>query len=122
MILEFICAKIEWTRKNIITRKDYSPNITCQTAAVTMCCLNDCMLCIQNTSEASPQTTTHQAPYDGQKTSQNLIDGFREFRHDHRSPDLEIFEGKLKAENYRERFHQLLCREEDEHKRLLEEM
>ena len=43
------------------------------------------------------------------------------FKHQHRKHDEGILKAKLTRDNYREKFHQLLCREEDEHRRILEE-
>ena len=45
------------------------------------------------------------------------------FRADHKhcAMDMELLESPLTQKNYRKRFHQLLCREEEEHERLLAE-
>lgn len=42
-------------------------------------------------------------------------------RHEHRPYDIKLLEAKLTSENYKKKFHQLLCREEEEHARLLSE-
>ena len=39
--------------------------------------------------------------------------------HNHRPEDVKLLESELTRDNYREKFHQLLCREEEEHERLL---
>ena len=39
--------------------------------------------------------------------------------HDHCAVDMELLKSPLTRENYRKKFHQLLCREEEEHERLL---
>ena len=44
-----------------------------------------------------------------------------EFKHEHRRLDEGILKAKLSRENYKEKFHQLLCREEEEHHRILRE-
>ena len=41
--------------------------------------------------------------------------------HHHCAVDIELLESQLTRENYRAKFHQLLCREEEEHERLLAE-
>ena len=41
--------------------------------------------------------------------------------HDHCAVDMELLKSSLTPENYRKKFHQLLCREEEEHERLLAE-
>ena len=43
------------------------------------------------------------------------------FKHRHRKCDEEILKANLTRDNYREKFHQLLCREEDEHQKILME-
>ena len=43
------------------------------------------------------------------------------FKHRHRKYNEELLQAKLTRDNYREKFHQLLCREEDEHQRILAE-
>ena len=43
----------------------------------------------------------------------------RRIKHDHCPEDLVLLETELKQENYCEKFHQLLCREEEEHEKLL---
>ena len=43
------------------------------------------------------------------------------FRHAHRPIDRELLDEELTKENYKERFHQLLCCEEEEHKKILKE-
>ena len=44
------------------------------------------------------------------------------FKHDHRPVDRDLLnEELLTRENYREKFHQLLCREEEEHEKILKE-
>ena len=40
-------------------------------------------------------------------------------KHNHRPEDVKLLESELTRDNYREKFHQLLCREEEEHERLL---
>ena len=42
-------------------------------------------------------------------------------RHEHRPCDIKLLEAKLTSENYKKKFHQLLCREEEEHAKLLSE-
>ena len=44
-----------------------------------------------------------------------------EFEHRHRPRDQALLEAKLTPKNYKEKFHQLLCREEEEHERILQE-
>jgi len=39
--------------------------------------------------------------------------------HNHRPEDMKLLKSALTRDNYREKFHQLLCREEEEHERLL---
>ena len=41
--------------------------------------------------------------------------------HNHCAVDMELLKSPLTRENYRTKFHQLLCREEEEHERLLDE-
>ena len=41
--------------------------------------------------------------------------------HNHRPFDEKLLTARLTGQNYREKFHQLLCREEEEHDRLLKE-
>ena len=41
--------------------------------------------------------------------------------HNHYAVNMELLESPLTRENYRAKFHQLLCREEEEHERLLAE-
>ena len=40
-------------------------------------------------------------------------------KHNHRPEDMKLLKSALTRDNYREKFHQLLCREEEEHERLL---
>ena len=44
-----------------------------------------------------------------------------QFVHKHRPRDQTLLEAELTTENYKEKFHQLLCREEEEHERILQE-
>ena len=44
-----------------------------------------------------------------------------EFKHRHRKHDEMILKAPLSRSNYREKFHQLLYREEDEHQKILTE-
>ncbi len=44
-----------------------------------------------------------------------------EFRHNHRPVDKELLDEELTRNNYKEKFHQLLCREEEEHDKLLKQ-
>ena len=41
--------------------------------------------------------------------------------HNHRPFDKKLLTAKLTEQNYKEKFHQLLCCEEEEHDRLLKE-
>ena len=41
-------------------------------------------------------------------------------KHEHRDRDINLLSVDLTVENYKEKFHQLLCREEDVHKKTLE--
>ena len=43
------------------------------------------------------------------------------FTHKHLPYNAELLEAPLSRQNYKEKFHQLLCREEDEHDRILQE-
>ena len=43
------------------------------------------------------------------------------FEHTHRPHDQVLLEAELTTENYKEKFHQLLCREEEEHEKILQE-
>ena len=43
------------------------------------------------------------------------------FKHKHRPRNQDLLEAELTTENYKEKFHQLLCREEEEHERILQE-
>ena len=40
-------------------------------------------------------------------------------KHEHRPTDINLLKAKLTKQNYKEKFHQLLCREEEEHDRIL---
>ena len=46
---------------------------------------------------------------------------FHKCEHDHRKCAEEILKANLTRDNYREKFHQLLCQEEDEHEKILKE-
>lgn len=41
------------------------------------------------------------------------------FKHVHQLRDIELLKADLTVENYKSRFHQLLCREEEEHEKIL---
>ena len=41
--------------------------------------------------------------------------------HQHQDRDVELLKAPLTQENYKSKFHQLLCREEEEHKKILHE-
>lgn len=41
------------------------------------------------------------------------------FRHEHRSLDEDLLKAPLSRENYKTKFHQLLCQEEEEHDKIL---
>ena len=41
--------------------------------------------------------------------------------HKHQDRDVELLNADLTQDNYKEKFHQLLCREEEEHKKILHE-
>ena len=41
------------------------------------------------------------------------------FKHKHQQRDIQLLKADLTVENYKSRFHQLLCREEEEHERIL---
>ena len=43
------------------------------------------------------------------------------FEHNHQPYDRKVLESCLTKENYKRKFHQLLCREEEEHERILQE-
>ena len=43
------------------------------------------------------------------------------FQHKHQPVNKDLLEAELTAENYKEKFHQLLCREEEEHEKILKE-
>lgn len=43
------------------------------------------------------------------------------FKHNHQPYDRKVLESCLTKENYKRKFHQLLCREEEEHERILQE-
>ena len=43
------------------------------------------------------------------------------FNHNHQAYDRKVLESCLTRENYKRKFHQLLCREEEEHERILQE-
>ena len=43
------------------------------------------------------------------------------FKHNHQAYDRKVLESCLTRENYKRKFHQLLCREEEEHERILQE-
>ena len=78
----------------------------------------------QSTSEASPQKIAAQTSTiirDDEGASQSPTGVLHNFKHDHQSRDQELMEAELTVENYQQRFHQLLCREEDEHERLMKE-
>ena len=45
----------------------------------------------------------------------------RPFTHEHLPYNEELLEAPLSRQNYKEKFHQLLCREEDEHDKILQE-
>lgn len=51
--------------------------------------------------------------------SEEVIVERQKFRHDHRQLNQELLKEKLTRQNYREKFHQLLCREEEEHEKIL---
>ncbi len=44
-----------------------------------------------------------------------------EYRHIHRPVDKELLDEEFTRNNYKEKFHQLLCREEEEHDKLLKQ-
>lgn len=52
------------------------------------------------------------------RPSINALQG-KAFKHVHRTLDKELLEDLLSRENYRAKFHQLLCQEEEEHDRVL---
>ena len=56
--------------------------------------------------------------------SVNPESGFKEikyFNHSHELPNEELLKASLTKENYKQKFHQLLCCEEEEHKKILRE-
>ena len=44
---------------------------------------------------------------------------YHHFKHTHRLENLELLQAELTKENYCEKFHQLLCREEEVHNNIL---
>ena len=66
----------------------------------------------------------HYQPERSKTSTANPVELFRpearrRIKHHHRPEDLVLLETELKQENYCEKFHQLLCREEEEHEKLL---
>ena len=57
--------------------------------------------------------------------TKNSTKGFKQqsffFKHNHQAYDKKVLESCLTRENYKRKFHQLLCREEEEHERILQE-
>lgn len=46
-------------------------------------------------------------------------DSLHRFKHDHQLRDQKLLSATLTVDNYKKKFHQLLCREEDEHEKIL---
>ena len=68
----------------------------------------------QQTHGETPHQTTS-ASYQGFIPRENLY----RLKHEHQKRDIQLLKADLTVENYKSRFHQLLCREEDEHERIL---
>lgn len=84
------------------------------------------LLYIQTLQEAAKVPMRKKQPCDPSAEKHSLSlrsQSSHHFRtgHCHRTVDTELLKSPLTPENYREKFHQLLCREEEEHERLLAE-
>ena len=49
----------------------------------------------------------------------DIGDILHRFKHDNQPRDEKLLKENLTVKNYKKKFHQLLCREEDEHERIL---
>ena len=68
----------------------------------------------QQTHGETPDQTTS-ASYQGFIPRENLY----RLKHEHQQRNTQLLKADLTVENYKSRFHQLLCREEEEHERIL---
>ena len=88
-----------------------------------MCLVSFHIQTLQEAAKVPKRKKQHCDPSAEKNTS--LLDSqsshhFRTHRN-HCTLDIELLKSPLTRENYRTKFHQLLCREEEEHERLLAE-
>ena len=63
--------------------------------------------------------TVVEMPRPPSQSLRNKSDSLHCFEHDHQLRDQKLLSAILTVDNYKEKFHQLLCREEDEHEKIL---
>ena len=85
--------------------------------------INNYYTCVQMTpAEASKQPSRKKIPPQAvicPPPPKDIGDILHEFEHTHQPRNENLLKEELTAQNYQRKFHQLLCREEDEHERIL---